>query len=120
MFTVMRDLEPGHARCIKSVYKCSQRAIAFTGKLNLSAVPEQTGQTAYSSIAALSLERTQAPRSCSIHVFAPEHGFKFSTTDFAAQAVHFLVCYRAEIPLHFFGQLDTKLTFQQVGNAAFT
>src|SRR6266481_10061963 len=117
MFTVMGDLEARHARCIKPVYKCSQGPIAFTGKLNLTAVPEQTGTTAYSSIATFGLERTQTPCPHSIHVFAPEHGFKFSATDFAAQAVHFLVCYRAEIPLHFFGQLDTKFTLQQVGNA---
>src|SRR5882724_6264157 len=119
MFAVMGDLEARHSRCTESVYKGGQGSVPFAGKLNFFAVPEQTRSAAHSAVATLSLESTQAPGPGSIDVFAPEHGFEFRAADFAAQPVHFLVSNRAEFPLHFFRQLDTKFTLQQVGNAAF-
>src|SRR4029077_4028509 len=119
MFAVVRNFEAGDANRAEAMHESSQGTVAFAGKLYRLGVSRKSVAASDVAIVTFRFETLQSPWGAAFDVFAPEHRFEFRAADFAAKAIYFIVGNWPELALHFLWNLDAKLAFQQISDAAF-
>src|SRR2546421_3929599 len=118
VFVIIRDFEARHAGGPETMDERGQRPVAFAEEFDRRIVTQQARVAADHAVAALGFESLETPGRGALDVLAPEHRLQLGAAYLAAQAVHFLVGDGAEFALHFLGQLDAELAFEQIGHAA--